>query len=163
MAKAVVSKGRVHAFEPQKRIFRELTCNLGPNKVQNPIPLRFALGSQTAVVEMNPPPVDNEGGVSIGGGDQAELRAIDGFGFKNVSLVKREVGSYEDRLLEGTSCTIAAQHPVLVIERCGSMAADQTDLAAREHYAKTSQKLQGFGYEAMDLADADFLAIFPKQ
>jgi hypothetical protein len=74
MSKLVGSNGLVYAFEPQKKIYRELWHNIKLNKLENVRPLRFAIGRKTGIVEMNPPERGNEGGTSVGfGGDKVEL------------------------------------------------------------------------------------------
>jgi len=54
MGRAVGSHGHVFAFEPQMKLFRELSENLAVNQIGNVTPLRFALGDgESRVVEMN--------------------------------------------------------------------------------------------------------------
>ncbi len=116
LAKLVGSTGHVYAFEPQKRIFRELVHNLRLNEVKNVTALRFAAGSELAIIRLDP---DSEwdGQIGIGsGGDAAELRALDSFLFTNVSVIKIDVEGYELEVLRGARQTIADWHPAIVIE-----------------------------------------------
>ncbi len=116
LARLVGSRGRVYAFEPQKRIFRELVYNLELNRVENVIPLRFAVGSESAVIEMDPDQL-YDGQVRVGvGGDKAELRTVDSFSFSDVSIIKIDVEGYESEVLRGARKTIETFHPVIVIE-----------------------------------------------
>ncbi len=116
LARLVGSQGRVYAFEPQKRIFRELVYNLQLNRVENVVPLRFAVGSESAIIEMEPDRL-HDGQVRVGaGGDKAELRTVDSFSFSNVSVIKIDVEGYEGEVLHGARKTIEAFHPVIVIE-----------------------------------------------
>ncbi|NBR78651.1 MAG: FkbM family methyltransferase, partial [Alphaproteobacteria bacterium] len=56
-------------------------------------------------------------------GDQAELRTIDSFGFRNVSLLKIDVESLEDQVLDGARETILESKPVILAEIQGGLSA----------------------------------------
>jgi FkbM family methyltransferase len=116
MAHMVGPKGRIFAFEPQKKIYRELVYNLRLNKINNVVPIRFALGSKLGIVNMDP--VDKyDGRVAVGeGGDEVELRTLDSFNFSNVSLIKIDVEGFEAEVLRGAKNTINTSHPVIIIE-----------------------------------------------
>jgi FkbM family methyltransferase len=117
MSRAVGPPGTVYAFEPQKKIFRELVKNLELNQLTNVTPLRFALGSHSAIIEMDPTDQDNEGRTSVGaGGDEVELRTLDSFQLQNVSLIKIDVEGFEDQVIAGSQETIRRCRPVLVVE-----------------------------------------------
>jgi FkbM family methyltransferase len=164
MARAVGSDGRVYAFEPQKKIFRELVNNLKLNDATNVIALRFALGSQPAVIEMGPKSAGNEGGVGVGaGGEKAELRTIDSFGFEHVSLIKIDVEGFEDHVIDGASSTIKAQHPVLLVEIMGGNDYDTAAPDIKQRIDQSVNKIKGFGYEVARFSPHDYLATYPKR
>lgn len=120
LARLVGPGGIVYAFEPQKKIYRELVKNLELNGIENAVPLRFAVGAEHAVIEMDPTRA-LDGRTRVGaGGDRAELRTLDGFGFRDVSLVKIDVEGFELLVLEGAAETIRAWHPAIVIEITGA-------------------------------------------
>ena len=54
MARTVGPKGRVYAFEPQRKVYRELVHNIRLNQLSNAVPLRFALSAAPGVIEMDP-------------------------------------------------------------------------------------------------------------
>ena len=130
MGRSVGDTGKVYAFEPQRKVYSELVHNIALNDLQDiVIPLRFALGEETAIIEMDPfvkhterrddgtYDAVHEGGVRVGqGGDQAEMRPLDDFGFRGVSLIKIDVEGYEDPVLLGAAKTIAANRPVILVE-----------------------------------------------
>ena len=147
MAKLTGRNGRVYAFEPQKIVFRELVFNLIENNVHNVIPLRFALGADIRIVEMEKPINGREGLVKVGqGGDQVELRTLDSFNLRNVSFIKIDVEGYEANVLEGSRETIANnRNPPILIEIW------DTD--------KVFNMLEDFGYSVTPLPVRDFLAL----
>jgi FkbM family methyltransferase len=115
MARLVGEKGKVYAFEPQRKIFRELIHNLKLNELTNAVPLRFALSSETGVVWMRGAISDGQAFVGKRG-DVVEARTIDSFGFSDVSLIKVDVEGHEAEVLQGAEKTIGALHPVIIVE-----------------------------------------------
>ena len=116
MARLIGPDGTVYAFEPQKKIYRELVQNIKLNELANAVPLRFAISSEPGLIEMSTGDT-HDGRVSVGkGGDKVEARAIDSFGFSDVSLMKIDVEGHEVEVLRGAEKTIGAFHPVIIIE-----------------------------------------------
>ena len=128
MGRLVGPQGRVYAFEPQRKAYRELRRNIELNGLSNVMALRYAVGADTGIVEMNPPReiavVDvkeglvgkamGEGGVAVGaGGDRTELRPLDSFGFQNVSVLKIDVEGFEGEVLAGAERLIRENRPVI--------------------------------------------------
>lgn len=161
MGRAVGPHGHVFAFEPQKKLFRELSMNLNVNQVRNVTALRFAVGDgEPRVVEMNVVTEGNEGGTGIGGGgERAELRTVDSFGFRNVSLIKIDVEGYENYVLDGAARTIAAQRPVLVVEILGGTDYDTATPEARAEIDVTKAKMKGLGYHVTRVSVHDYLGV----
>jgi FkbM family methyltransferase len=150
LARLVGPSGRVYAFEPQKKVFRELVYNLRLNEVSNATPLRFAVSSEPGVLEMNPIR-GADGQVSIGaGGDEVEARTIDSFGFSDVSLIKIDVEGHQLPVLEGAERTIRAHRPAIVIE------------IGREQRKETKRKLREYGYRFRRIAFYDFIALHER-
>jgi FkbM family methyltransferase len=161
-SRLVGAKGRVYAFEPQRKVFRELVHNLRLNGIDNVVPLRYALGHTAAVVDMDPPVARNEGATSVGsGGDRVELRTLDSFGFRNVSLIKIDVEQFEDFLLEGAQLTIARNRPVILIEIMGGHFYDKAPPEIRARIDGTRQRLEAMGYQVQHIYAHDYLAL-PK-
>jgi FkbM family methyltransferase len=159
-ARLVGSEGRVYAFEPQKKLYRELVHNAKLNQLTNIVPLRFALGAQPGVIEMDRVSEQSEGSTAVGkGGDKAELRPIDSFGFTNVSLIKIDVEGFEDAVLEGARLTIARSRPVIIIEIMGG--ADHANPApeVRKRIEVTKAKLGEMGYKVSHIETHDYLAL----
>lgn len=131
LAQLLGPDGVVYAFEPQRKIYRELVKNLELNEVTNAVPLRFAVGNQNKLIEMSPTN-DFDGRMHVGrGGDAAELRRIDDFGFQNVSLMKVDVEGFELEVLKGARETIARWHPAIIIEITGFFQYRQLDANGR--------------------------------
>ena len=188
MGRMVGDAGKVYAFEPQRKVYRELVQNVALNGMEGVVvPLRFALGSRRGVIEMERPElvdidwmVDGpiaatllvEGGVGVGaGGDKAEMRPLDDFGLTNVSLIKIDVEGHENPVLEGAAKTIAANRPVVVLEIMGGGAAYPG--VAPEHLPPASPEqldgihatwslLERHGYEVRPIQGHDYVA-FPLE
>lgn len=162
LANLLGPKGVVYAFEPQRKLHRELVHNARLNGLENIVALRFALGSKPGIVEMSPATKHNEGGTGVaGGGDRAELRTLDGFGLENVSLIKIDVEGYEDHVLDGARETIMRNRPVIVIEIQGGSNYASASPQVRQFIDRTRAKLESFGYEVQHVRTHDYLAL-PK-
>ena len=113
--------GRVYAFEPQRKLYRELHHNLALNGIANVVPLRFAVGDGDArIVTMDAPSPGNEGGTAIGrGGDRVELRSLDSFAFERVSVIKIDAEGFERHVLRGAEETIRRNRSAIVVEIMG--------------------------------------------
>lgn len=160
LSRAVGPEGRVYAFEPQKKIYRELTWNLKLNRATNVVPLRFALGDKPGVVRMDKAVSGNEGATHIGaGGDRAELRTLDEFSFQNVSFIKIDVETYEGPVLDGARKTIARHRPAILIEIQGGENYETTSPAIRAKIDATRKKLTDMGYRLERLTPWDYLAL----
>ncbi|MGQ0653671.1 MAG: FkbM family methyltransferase [Betaproteobacteria bacterium] len=153
--------GRVYAFEPQKKLYRELVFNLRLNGAANAVPLRFALGRGAGVIEMSPTVAGNEGSTGVGaGGDRAELRSVDSFGFRQVSFMKIDVEGFEDEVLEGARLTIARFRPAILIEiQGGHWFHESAPPEIRAKVAHTKKLLEGMGYKVDRLRGYDYLAL----
>ncbi len=152
IAHLIGPEGTVYAFEPQKKIYRELVHNLKLNGLTNAVPLRFALSSKAGIIEMNPTGT-HDGRVRVGkGGDKVEARTIDSFGFSDVSLMKIDVEGHETEVLRGAEKTIGALHPVIIIE------------IWKENREVVMPILEGHGYSVrQSFSQHDFIATYePK-
>jgi FkbM family methyltransferase len=148
LARLVGSAGRVYAFEPQRKVFRELVYNLRLNELDNAIPLRFAVSSEPAILEMDPTR-GPDGQVHVGkGGDKVEARTIDSFGFSDVSLIKIDVEGHQIPVLRGAERTIRALHPVIIIE------------IGREQPEETKRLLRDYGYSYRNVGAVDYVALY---
>lgn len=157
----VGSDGRVYAFEPQKKIYRELVRNLVLNKVANAVPLRFALGDEPRLVAMAPTVKGNEGHTAVGaGGDAVEMRTLDSFNLRNVSFIKIDVEGYEDPVLRGAAETIRYNHPVIVLEIQGGENHDDPTPQLRRKIRETIGILKSYGYTVRRTYEWDYLAIY---
>ena len=152
-ARLVSPGGTVYAFEPQKKIYRELVHNLELNELTNAVPLRFALSSETGIIEMNRKGAKGKDGrVRVGkGGDKVEARTIDSFGFSDVSLMKIDVEGHEARVLRGAEKTIGALHPVIIVEIWGG------------NRRVVMPILKGYGYSVRRISGHDYIATYDLQ
>jgi FkbM family methyltransferase len=160
LAKLVGRKGRVYAFEPQRKIYRELVFNLRLNGVGNVVPLRYALGHTTDTVEMNPAAPSDKDGTHVGhGGERFEMRSLDSFGFRNVSLIKIDIEGFEDFVLEGAQLTIARTRPVILIKILGAYDHDKPDPDAKKAIDATKARLEALRYKVQRVHGTDYLGL----
>src|SRR5262245_4239333 len=154
-------QGRVYAFEPQRKIYRELVWNLRLNGIANVVPLKYAVGDQPGIVNMGITVAGNEGHTAVGEkGDRAELRALDEFPFQDVSFIKIDVEGYEDHVLDGARKTIARHRPVLLVEIQGGYDYDKADEKIRARVDATKKKLAAMGYPKLErVGEADYLGL----
>jgi FkbM family methyltransferase len=160
LARAVGPNGRVYAFEPQKKLHRELHQNLRLNHLPQAVALRFALGAEPGIIEMAPPTKGNEGGTGIGsGGDKAELRTLDSFQFKNVSFLKIDVEHFEIPVIQGATALIKRERPVILVEILGGVDVDRATPEQKAQVQKTQDLLRNFGYIVKKVGYYDYLAL----
>jgi FkbM family methyltransferase len=161
LARLVGPEGRVYAFEPVRKIYRELVRNLALNGVTNVVPLRYALGKGAPrVIEMKPITPGEEGGTAVGrGGDPVELRTLDSFGFEGVSLVKIDVEGYELPVLDGAEQTIRRSRPALVVEILGGYHYETAPEPVKTQIDVTRWRIADFGYTVEHVKDHDYLAL----
>lgn len=164
MANCVGAYGKVHAFEPQKKIFRELLANCLVNKIDERVTLyRMAIGNAHNKVETGKVEVSwDEAGIGLwGGGDLAEMRTIDSFNFQNVSFVKIDVEGGEDAVIAGMVETLKRNKPVIVIEIQGGWPWEKAPPDINNKILATQKKLSDLGYEVHHLTSWDYIAL-PK-
>ena len=161
IARMVGRCGRVYAFEPQRKLYRELHRNLALNGITNVVPLRYAIGAGEArIIEMDLPTPGNEGGTGIGtGGDEAELRNLDSFRFERVSVLKIDVERYEDEVLDGAVDTIRRNRPVVLIEIMGGNIYETASPEVRERIRGTWKRLEALGYTVAPVGAHDYIAL----
>jgi FkbM family methyltransferase len=160
LSRVVGEQGRVYAFEPQKKIFRELLFNMKLNAASNVVPLRFAVGDAEAIIHMSRAKKGNEGGTGIGrNGDRAELRTLDSFPFTNVSAIKIDVEGYEDHVLAGARRTIERNRPVIFIEIQGGNPYPVASPAMRAKIDHTKTTLIEMGYTVERISPSDYVAV----
>ena len=161
MGRLVGPWGRVYAFEPQRKIYRELHHNLALNGLTNVVALRYAVGAgDTRVIEMNPTTAGNEGGTGVGaGGDRAELRSLDSFGFDRVSLLKIDVEHYENEVLAGAVETIRRNRPAILIEIMGGEDYETASPEVLERIHGTWDRLEALGYTVEPVFKHDYVAL----
>ena len=185
MGRLAGKAGKVYAFEPQRKVYRELVQNIALNGMEDVVvPLRFALGAKAGLVEMDPPTVKSSAGLGLAGdpslfvessikvgagGDKAEMRPLDDFGFTNVSLIKIDVEGLEDAVLEGAARTIAENRPVVILEIMGGVAVypgtspdtmmPEASPEQLEGIHATWRLLERHGYEVRPIVENDYIAL----
>ena len=165
MGRLIGKTGGVYAFEPQRKVFLELRHNVQLNGLGGVVtPLRYSLGAKAGVVEMNTVPEYrggiNAGGVGVGsGGDRVEMRTLDSFGFRNVSLVKIDVEGFEDAVLAGAAETIRASKPVILIEIIGGTSIATVSPTERRRIDATVRTIEAMGYRVHHTLNADYVAM----
>lgn len=151
MARLIGPEGRAYAFEPQRKIYRELVHNLELNELTNAVPLRFALSENAGIIEMDPASA-HDGRVSVGaGGDSVEARSIDSFGFSDVALMKIDVEGHEAEVLRGAEKTMGTFHPVIIVE------------IWEQNRQEVMSLLKSYGYSMRPISQSDFVATYEPE
>lgn len=160
MSRCVGNNGRVYAFEPQMKVYRELVMNMQENDCKNISAYRCAMGDTEKMIEMRSAFPENEGATGIGsGGDYAFMLPLDDFDLNKVSFIKIDVENTEDEVLEGARQTIMRNRPVMLVEIMGNIVYSP---ANREQCVlRTIKKLENMGYKVSHFECNDYLAI-PK-
>lgn len=161
MAKVAGPQGRVVAFEPQPKIFRELVWNVAANGFSNVDFYWAALGDHRGEIELSPLNQGNEGGTSLAGGtgQYVQLMTVDSLGLKDLSLVKIDVEGMEDQVLEGAKETLLANRPAILIEIMGGMPFSSASPAVRQKILRTLATLESWGFRTTLLSGHDWLAL----
>lgn len=117
MAQRVGPRGRVHAFEPQVKLYQELLVNLKLNNITNVTTYFAAVGETQRRITMQQPFAANEGGVAIGkGGALVELMPLSQYAFGKVSFMKIDVEGAEFGVLRGAKALLERDHPAILVE-----------------------------------------------
>jgi FkbM family methyltransferase len=162
MSRAVGNKGVVIAFEPQKKIFRELYKNLEINRCFNVKPVHGALGAEEKVAFMGTPEPNNEGGRSVedSGPEKVLMRTLDSYNLSNVSFIKMDVENFEDEVLKGASNTLLKNRPILFLEIQGNwVVVSRRGVNRAEKIRGTILKLEKLGYQVSLFSGDDYIAI----
>lgn len=106
---------KVYAFEPLQRNFDILEKNVSLNALTNVETHKVALGKKCSQIEIFH---ENEMANAFGYGlpEKVELRTIDSYNIKHVTLMKIDVEGFEMDLLYGARKTIEENLPKIIVE-----------------------------------------------
>ncbi len=156
-------RGKVVAFEPQRKLYRELYWNCQLNNANTNVELhRHAIGAKHAVIQMNPHDTGNEGSATLGhGADTAEMRTLDSYNLTNVSLIKIDVEGNEEEVLEGAKKTIKRNQPVVLISLTRNFNFETAPMWAKEKILRAKAMLKNLGYTVTTYSSSpwDYIAI----
>jgi FkbM family methyltransferase len=158
---AVGQNGTVYAFEPQRKIYRELLKNLELNHISNVKPYRMAIGDREQIIQMDKKTIPgSEASTKIGkGGDFAEMRTLDSFQIENISFMLIDVEETEDQVIDGMAETVLRNMPVICIEIQGNYAPPNIPPHIRAKIKHTKKKLEALGYRVSLLHHHDYIAM----
>nr|MBA3816106.1 FkbM family methyltransferase [Parachlamydiaceae bacterium] len=152
LSRIVGNKGAVHVFEPQAKLFTELTVNVALNNCENVHPHRVALGEYEKIAHIFHPCSTNEGMAMIGeNGEAISMKKLDDFNIQNVSFIKIDIEGYEIEALKGGIKTILKNKPVMIVEVLPNAECEQR-----------LDFIRNLGYELSPLEDYNYLCI-PKE
>ncbi|MBI2743519.1 MAG: FkbM family methyltransferase [Chlamydiales bacterium] len=177
MAHCVGELGRVHAFEPQPKIFRELFLNMKLNEMENVSCHWAAVGDTTGTIETHPFTPGNEGGTSLiasnltggnwtyraagGTGVFVDLITIDSLHLNDVSLMKIDVEGMENAVIDGARETILRNRPMIILEIMGGSTLKTAPAEIADQIEFSKRKVVDLGYNLTHIFGWDYLAI-PK-
>lgn len=169
MAKAAGDKGRVYAFEPQMKMYRELRSNIEENPfATNVVPVLAAVGAEERTVSMAihvdeaKTRVYDEGGGRVEPGGDVRMLALDSLEFRNVSLLKIDVEGTEHAVLDGAIETLKRERPVVLMEIQGGYVFSTALKDKRAEIYHTIRSLEDLNYRVIQLEKWDYMA-FPNQ
>jgi len=133
MYKTLNPEATVHAFEPQKMLYKLLCYNVNKNNLQNVYTYNNAVGEANYITQMNPYSTDGENsmqpveygtstmynlaGVQIGaGGEDVTVVSLDTFRIPACDFMKIDVEGYEPNVLLGAREMIMNSRPVISFE-----------------------------------------------
>ncbi|HSX11023.1 MAG TPA: FkbM family methyltransferase [Chlamydiales bacterium] len=161
LSRKVGPRGAVIAFEPQKKMYRELLENLELNQCSNVISLCKALGQTSKAIHLTPVDLANEGGTGVGeGGEPAQMVPLDSLNLQNVSFIKIDVENYELFVLRGAKETILRNNPVIMFELNGSHL-NEDPVWQKENADQIFSLLASLGYEMHCIFNKDWIAFPP--
>jgi FkbM family methyltransferase len=164
MARAVGEQGKVIAFEPQLKFFRELFMNLELNSAPNVYYFWGAISDKPGVVKL-PNLRDSCEVVSFldfttgYSGFDAPAGTLDSLELKNVSLIKIDVDGVEDIVLDGIKNTVLSNKPIIIIEIQGGYSIETAPPEIVEKILHTKNTLTSFGYKLYRISGIDYLGI----
>jgi FkbM family methyltransferase len=148
----------VHAFEPQKSVYKLLQLNIKQNRADNVQLYNVGLGEKNEVVFLKQFDIHhkaNQGAIKIidaedvdHRGEMINVKRLDDYHLDNVGLMKIDVEGYEYHVLRGAFRTIATYRPVILIELYQS---NQYNREIREFFERLGYTLHHINY-------ADYLA-----
>ena len=161
MSQSVGAEGRVLAFEPQPKTFRELFLNMALNDLSNISFYWAGVGDRLGNIELGPMYEENEGGAGLygGTGQSVQLLTVDSLRLSNVSLMKIDVEGMEEQVLAGAKETILANRPVIIIEIIGGHDIGEPSREIRQKIVHTINMLEDMGYTVKQLWRHDWIAI----
>ena len=164
MSNAVSSDGRVIAFEPQPKIFRELFLNMFLNERFNIYFYNCGVSDRNDFIELTPLVFRNEGGTGLwplskGTKNGVSLIPLDSLRLNNVSLIKIDVEGMEDLVLAGALQTILTNKPVILIEIVGGIPFENANDSIKNQIRATLEKLESLGYTTQRIGPCDYLAL----
>lgn len=131
LSRLVGDNGQVYVFEPQSKMFCELSINMYLNGCKNIKSFHNALGAEEKWIKMHIPPEEwttkfgstiiNEGHGTVSldsnvSGDAAKMICLDDLHIDNISLIKMDVEGFEMEVIRGGKETILRNKPVLIVE-----------------------------------------------
>ena len=164
LSHCIGDNGKVIAFEPQKKIYKELCMNLNLNFCKNVIPICAALGDREGIAYLGKEDGDNEGGRFISFQHLIEpisMITLDQLGLKNVSFIKMDVENYEGEVLRGAYKTIMVNRPIIIVEiGGGNIKQAEENIDSNEHLRKILNYFEvDLNYDISLIYGRDYLAI----
>lgn len=114
---------RVHAFEPNPKLFGVLRRGLAANAEAHPVAAADRDGEAELRIPRGPKGYSNQraslspaqAGDSYGS-VTVPVRRLDSYGFRDIGFIKIDVEGYEAEVIAGAAELIARERPVLVVE-----------------------------------------------
>lgn len=157
---------KIHAFEPQKKLFDILKKNVEENNLQDNIILyNKAIGHQNGSFNLDPIPENekyNKGGVKLGaGGEECEMITLDSLNLDGCDFIKMDIQGAEPLAIKGGENTIKKYKPIIFFEYTPGDPDTNIDPSHinMDSIPDMMELLEYLGYKNFKQIEGNFLAI----
>lgn len=167
---------KIHAFEPQRKIYEILKKNIESNHFTNCTVYNYAVGHKETITTLSNMLYDgydcqieydiektlNYGGIGLGkNGEEVKMVTVDSLGLTQCDYIKIDVEGAEMLVLMGAEETLKKYRPIIWFEKTDKIVSNEMkeSLGIDFEIQDIFEYLSQFGYRFYNLNDGNVLAI----